>query len=364
MFGSEMLEIAIGLSLVYLLLSSVCTAAREGIEVWMKTRAVVLERGIRELLHDQDGTGLAKTLYNHPLIYSLFQGEYDPAEIKANGLMRAGTNLPSYIPAGNFAVALLDIVARGPQSTSGEAAKPAAASISLAGIRGSIERIDNPPVQRALLSAIDVAQGDLARVQANIEAWYNSTMDRVSGWYKRRTQIIVFFLSIGVTVGVNANTIIIAQHLAQDSAVREAIVQEVKVIARDRESRDVDIKERLAALDRLGLPIGWAEGWPGPRSAKPADCGRWCWIWYNALLPTVGWLITALAVSLGAPFWFDVLNKFMVIRSTVKPHEKSPEEASEDHQQKPVAFSRTMREEPAKRPESPTRAVEQPGEHE
>ena len=46
----------------------------------------------------------------------------------------------------------------------------------------------------------------------------------------------------------------------------------------------------------------------------------------------IGWLITALAVSLGAPFWFDLLNKFMVIRSTVKPHEKSPEEASEDRQ--------------------------------
>jgi hypothetical protein len=42
----------------------------------------------------------------------------------------------------------------------------------------------------------------------------------------------------------------------------------------------------------------------------------------------VGWLITALAVSLGAPFWFDMLNKFIVVRSTVKPHEKSLEEKS------------------------------------
>jgi hypothetical protein len=45
-----------------------------------------------------------------------------------------------------------------------------------------------------------------------------------------------------------------------------------------------------------------------------------------------GWLLTALAATLGAPFWFDVLNRLMVIRSTVKPHEKSPEEASEDRQ--------------------------------
>jgi hypothetical protein len=48
-----------------------------------------------------------------------------------------------------------------------------------------------------------------------------------------------------------------------------------------------------------------------------------------------GWLLTALAITLGAPFWFDLLNKIMVIRSTVKPHEKSPEESSEDRQRGP-----------------------------
>jgi hypothetical protein len=52
----------------------------------------------------------------------------------------------------------------------------------------------------------------------------------------------------------------------------------------------------------------------------------------NWLLKVIGWLITALAISLGSAFWFDTLNKIIVIRSTVKPHEKSQEEASEDRQ--------------------------------
>ena len=53
----------------------------------------------------------------------------------------------------------------------------------------------------------------------------------------------------------------------------------------------------------------------------------------------IGWFITAFAISLGAPFWFDILNKIMVIRSTVKPFEKSPPEGSEDRQpQAPVAL--------------------------
>ena len=43
-----------------------------------------------------------------------------------------------------------------------------------------------------------------------------------------------------------------------------------------------------------------------------------------------GWLITALATTFGAPFWFDLLNRMMVIRSTVKPKEKSPDEPAVD----------------------------------
>ncbi|MFN2598074.1 MAG: hypothetical protein ABR563_12915, partial [Pyrinomonadaceae bacterium] len=48
------------------------------------------------------------------------------------------------------------------------------------------------------------------------------------------------------------------------------------------------------------------------------------------LLKLFGLFLTGLAISQGAPFWFDLLNKFMVIRSTVKPKEKSPDEASKD----------------------------------
>jgi hypothetical protein len=65
-------------------------------------------------------------------------------------------------------------------------------------------------------------------------------------------------------------------------------------------------------MDVLRLPIGWGA------AREP---------WTERIL---GWLLTIFAVSLGAPFWFDVLNKFIVIRSTVKPREKSPEEGSED----------------------------------
>jgi hypothetical protein len=52
--------------------------------------------------------------------------------------------------------------------------------------------------------------------------------------------------------------------------------------------------------------------------------------WQLWFIKLAGLLLTGLAISQGAPFWFDILNKFMVIRSTVKPREKSHEEKSKD----------------------------------
>jgi hypothetical protein len=318
MFGSQVLEVAIGVVLLYLLLSLICSSIREGIEAWVKTRAADLERGIRELLSDPEGNALAQAVYTHPLIYGLFQGGYTPG--KRGTLLPRGGNLPSYIPAGNFAVALMDVVARGavapasgPTGRSGPA--PAGETrLSLQSLRAAAERLDNASVRRALLSAIDTSQNDLGRAQANLEAWFNSSMDRVSGWYKRRTQNIIFVIGLALTIALNADTVKVATSLVQDEALRRVVVAEAEIVARDKDRSAAEVSARYQDVKSLGFPIGW-QGWPGARAAA-------------GHIP--GWLMTAFAIALGAPFWFDVLNKFMVVRSTVKPREKSQEEGSED----------------------------------
>ena len=80
-----------------------------------------------------------------------------------------------------------------------------------------------------------------------------------------------------------------------------------------------------AQIDTLGLPIGWVSN-----SSIPDDPRRFPDSPYGWLLKIIGIFITALAVSQGAPFWFDLLNKFIVIRSTVKPQEKSQTQPSKD----------------------------------
>jgi len=369
MFGSSVLDIAIGLVFMYLLLSLICTAVQEGLEGWLKVRAVDLERGIRELLQDQDGTGLTTELYDHPLINGLFRGDYAPAKQlsgKPGGpsrRLRLGTDLPSYIPSANFALALLDIAARGPISTNTKnqqnkqgqalpggqaAASPQPASqqsvadsnapiLDLNQVRKSIASINNRPVQRALLTAIDTATGDLAKAQVSVEAWYNSAMDRVSGWYKRRTQLVLFALGLIVAIAANANSFTVAEGLSRDKSLRDAVVAEAQATASRPTAPAANAHEQVADLDKLRLPIGWSDvEFLAPWDEKFA-AGKYCvpqrpcsasyyWLTY-VILPILGWLMTAIALSLGAPFWFDVLNKIMRVRSTVKPKEKGPKKA-------------------------------------
>ena len=95
MFGSDILEVAIGLSLIYLLMSALCSAVREMVEAFFKTRAVELERGIREMLHTDPTQAkvVVAQVYEHPLIRSLYRGTYAEASKGSSG--RSG--LPSYI---------------------------------------------------------------------------------------------------------------------------------------------------------------------------------------------------------------------------------------------------------------------------
>ncbi|HYG62225.1 MAG TPA: hypothetical protein VEL74_06565 [Thermoanaerobaculia bacterium] len=301
---------------VYLLFSLLCSAIREGIAGLLKTRAVHLQRGIQRLLHDSAKNGLADTLYKHPLISSLRRGDKDNR-----------WNLPSYIPAKSFSLALMDLAVRGKDLANTASAGPAAPWISLDGLRASIQNLENVQVQRALLPLIDSAGGDLAQAQANIEAWYDSSMDRVAGWYKRRTQAVLFAIGLGASALINVDTIKIATTLYYNDTLRDAVVARAADADQDA-LRQANASQLYAQLDQFDLPIGWdddARPWSAPPAGRPESA------WWR-LAPILGWLITALAVTLGAPFWFDLLNKIMVIRSTVKPHEKSPEESSEDRQ--------------------------------
>ncbi len=293
MFNSNVIDVAIGLVFVFLLLSLICSAANEILESFLKRRASNLERGIQEMAGPGNEQFVEK-LYNHGMINSLFRGNYRPGP---SWMFWRKANLPSYIPAKNFALALLDL-------------------------RRTTR--DLPPnVKSALDACVENAGNDAAKLQRNVEDWFNSSMDRVSGWYKRYSQRVVLVMGLVAAVLVNADCIQIAKRLSTDASMRNSLASlaESAKTQPDTTTSAVDrVKTDLKTLDDIGLPLGWYRS-KGESPMNP---------WQEFSDHWIGWLITALAVSLGAPFWFDVLNKIIVIRSTVKPAEKSGPEASKD----------------------------------
>jgi hypothetical protein len=285
MLGLDALDVVIGVVFVFLLASLLATAAAEIVEAAIKRRGKYLWEGIGKLLGDED---LLDALYRHPLIRSLYQGAYG----------KRSRNLPSYIPSATFALALLDV-------TKNDMSKPV----------GQALRILTRDVK------------DLEQARKNVADWYDGAMDRVSGWYKRNTQWALFFIGLVLAAAMNIDTIAVVKELSTNKAKRDAVVGMAieyqkahpqpaatgttpagsSAPAEDLSKAQKNFDAAKTALDTLGLPIGWEH----PRN--------WPWTPF-------GWLLTALAVSLGAPFWFDVLDKIVVVRSTVKPKEKSQPE--------------------------------------
>lgn len=298
MFGSEILEVAIGLAFVYLLLSLICSAVNEWIASLFKMRSITLEKGIKNLLNDPNE---AKRLYEHPLIKVLYRGE----------------GKPSYIPSRTFALALLDIVV--PASPDG---KPK----TLDEVRNAVvTKLPDPDneMRKALLILINEAGDNLMKVQKNIEHWFDSAMDRVSGWYKRKTQLIILCVALIVSGLLNADSFMIANILWRDNALRASIVASAQETAKKPLSPDPDasltrVKELHAELQQLDLPIGWRVASKQYEDHRETPCDIRGWF-YKIL----GLLFTAFASSQGAPFWFDVLNKFVNLRGVGKrPEEK------------------------------------------
>jgi hypothetical protein len=344
MLGLEILDVVIGLFFGYLVLSLAVTAANEVGAAWFRRRAWMLRKGIRNLLDDED---LARQFYDHPLIRSLQQSSRGP----------------SYIPSRTFAMVLLDTLA-------------AEARMKPAGTMG--ERT----VDRVMALLHQESGGDPDRFRANVETWFNDSMERVSGWYKRRTQFLLLVWAAVVTISTNADTLVITQALWRDPALRQALVARAEQYVAEEPrpgaaavvqaeavpgppplppdlQAEIDFQEAsdrydatIADLAELQLPIGWKRpATPAPEGAEPlrrlvTDEATDDWpgaIWESGATRrwalafrehALGWLLTILALSMGAPFWFDTLNRVISIRSAGKAPEETPKRPKEVPQPK------------------------------
>jgi hypothetical protein len=338
MFQNAALDIAIGLALMYLMLSLTCTVINEYIATKLNLRARSLATGLQELLDDP---AVRTAFYNHGLVAGTGNALTKARELPMvedsaaappsgsppppSGPPRAVTH-PAYLSTETFVLALVGSLT----ASRVAAGRPIP---GFADVQAAIQDLPPSRIKDALVTSLIVAQGDFDQFRKNLARWFDDSMDRLSGAYRRHLKFISIIVGCLMAIILNADTFEVGHALWSDGALRSQMVQVADATSRTERptqstsgqfqqpagteagtSSSVDaITEAFKkADDQLRpLPIGW------PLKPDARSIRSW-------LVRMAGWFVTGLALSLGAPFWFDTLSKFMNMRSTgVKPQRQS-----------------------------------------
>lgn len=311
MTGSIALDVVIGLVFIYSLYSLLTTTVVEMIASVIRLRSYFLEWGIQRMLDDGSGTKIFSTsFYEQPVIKYLSSGWV--------------TKKPSYLSAQNFSKALIELLKKeGTALLKTQAAAPGAPVYAappteldklLAGLTKKTNENKPSETVEFMESLLRDAQNDIEKFRGLLEQWYDDTQERVSSWYKKWIQVITLVVGLVIAASFDVDTIDIVQQLSDDPALRAQYVSMAQKLADDKDfARQVypDSSARQAELAELRKTYDAVK----KRAAEAS----------NALVSNVpksshygvGIVLTAIALSLGAPFWFDLLNKVVRLRSSV-----------------------------------------------
>ncbi|WP_416666902.1 hypothetical protein [Egbenema bharatensis] len=161
------------------------------------------------------------------------------------------------------------------------------------------------PLKQNLLSLAEQArsktnslESEFYQIEQEIAHWFNQSMERASGVYRRNAKGIALLIGFLTAILINADTLHMVDRLSRDHALRSTITQ-------------TQTQEAVSPLqNEVPLPIGWGEA---NRTAQQGNSRAWR---IPILRPLLGWLITGIALSMGATFWFDLLSRVIRVRST------------------------------------------------
>ncbi|HYF29598.1 MAG TPA: hypothetical protein VD993_00615 [Chitinophagaceae bacterium] len=331
MFNSVFLDVAIGMIFIFLLYSILVTAIQELIATIFKLRSRYLFSALFHMFKDRNfGDQLAQDFQNHPLIKKItFTGRQ---------------LVPSYISQETFVRVVKDLlpdVHLGPNR-----------SLSV------LEKINLLPEGEIKKTLFTYLSDQTKTVDQLLGVWFEATMERLSGTYKRMTQYVVLITGFIVAMLFNVDAFSIFTNLSTNQKFRQNVLEQAQAFAevnKDYDSMMNRFRSRVAAdtsragrirLDSLddarandsvlaefnrqrqeikkfidndlknvnnASGIGWDTIEGNTLGDKIAFLST---NWYDIPKKLAGWLITAVAITIGAPFWFDLLQKLVRIRGT------------------------------------------------
>src|ERR1700754_1166505 len=284
-----LLNFVIGMSAIYLFVSLFVTTIQELIAQVLALRARYLRVGIVKLLErgKSDIGVLGARSFRTPLIDEFYRNPL----VQALGSSRPGrTAEPSYISRETFASVALQITDLMEKGTTPEQILAFAETLK--------GKANKTPLEYAIATFAGEAGGNLKKLQARLGDWFDESMERVGGAYKRWTQVATIIIGIGFAAALNVDSIAILQSLLASPQQAAALADLAAKLPQELGTDAALRNQLLAALEQAQMPLGWKSGQSLPSSFL------------------IGWILTGLAASLGSAFWFDTLKRFVSIRSS------------------------------------------------
>lgn len=181
-------------------------------------------------------------------------------------------------------------------------------------------------------AAGETTSAEIQQLQTEVENWFNHGMERASGVYRRNVKGVGLLIGLAIAFTVNADTLYMFQRLSSDSAIRNSIIQTAESIE-IRGIQDAQALSQNLSIDEISqqvegdlrsignviedtladypLPIGRTQAVIAAQQEAQAG-------WPIPFVPQrfIGWVMTAVALSMGASFWFDLLRKVMSVRAS------------------------------------------------
>lgn len=354
---SGVVDVAIGLLFVYGVLGLVCAMLAALVETaLLNERGKTLCRGLFELFggdrHAEQAVALLEKFYNNPLIYGLYRHDLKLSKKQRSGVTQLALpdNLPAYIAPDTFALAFVAELLGGQAYTAANLTQQLETTPLL-----------SDSSRQSLTMLLAAANDDLNGFMMQLENGYRGMTEQAAGWYKNHSQRVMLVIALLIAVLGNVDSVTIAKSLMVDDALRKELVaaagqyakigaepspaliekrkavaqlkDEIETLTGDGQQQDrlkdkqaeleraraelAELKQdvcksqalgpkqchavqmqRIAALNRLGLPIGWQSDDPRNRLC----CANW-------LEKLLGWLVTALVVAASAAMWSELLNR-------------------------------------------------------
>ena len=312
-----MLQVIIGIIFTYLLLSLFATILNELLASYFAFRGYFLERTIKRMLIPRDrNRGKRPEQQREPVdeeIFNEFKDNIIIQQLRQSKMPGRWSTFPSYLEDSTFSQVFLNILER--------KAKVDDAFLKANTLINAIPENSN---LRRLLEEVKVRGVDTVEDFAgHVQGLYNIMMDRASGIYKQHIQVITIVVGFGIAAAFNADTFQIYKNLSSNPAARTEVVGMAEKFVANNSTANLQpaqsaniqqLNNQLTTLlnediERIKNPLGI--GW-GHNDIEQEEFEIGVWGWVQRLL---GWLVTAIAIALGAPFWFDILRKIMMVRS-------------------------------------------------